>query len=216
MSDEGGAVVQEVPVFPLAGVVLLPEQRLPLHIFEPRYRAMVRDALEGDAFIAVACVDGDLQREPARIHPVATVGRIVAHQRLPDGRFNILVEGVLRARLDELPFAPPYRRARVTPLGDPAGDLVEVRAPQRAALLNVMSLVVRAARAKQARFDFDPPTELPTARLALRLVDRFVTAAPWRQRVLEAPTPAARVALATEALADVLAEGGSLTASGSA
>jgi hypothetical protein len=79
-----------------------------------------------------------------------------------------------------------------------------------------MSLVVRAARAKQARFDFDPPTELPTARLALRLVDRFVSAAPWRQRVLEAPTPAARVALATEALADVLAEGGSLTASGSA
>jgi len=216
MSDGGSEGGREVPVFPLAGVVLLPEQRLPLHIFEPRYRAMVRDALEGDAHIAVACVDGDLQREPARIHPVATVGRIVAHQRLPDGRFNILVEGVLRARLDELPFVPPYRRARVTPLGDPAADVAEVSAPARAALLAVMSLVVRAARAKQARFDFDPPTELPTARLALRLVDRFVTAAPWRQRVLEAATPAARVALATEALADVLAEGAPLTASGSA
>ena len=216
MSEGGSESGREVPVFPLAGVVLLPEQRLPLHIFEPRYRAMVRDALEGDAHIAVAFVDGDLQREPARIHPVATVGRIVAHQRLPDGRFNILVEGVLRARLDELPFLPPYRRARVTPLGDPASDVAEVPAPARAALLAVMSLVVRAARAKQARFDFDPPTELPTGRLALRLVDRFVTAAPWRQRVLEAPTPAARVALATEALADVLADGAPLTASGSA
>ena len=146
-------------MFPLAGVVLPPEQRLPLHIFEPRYRAMVRDALEGDAHIAVACVDGDLQREPARIHPVATVGRIVAHQRLPDGRFNILVEGVLRARLDELPFVPPCRRARHA--ARRPGRRRRGACPARAALLAVMSLVVRAARAKQARFDFDPPTELP-------------------------------------------------------
>jgi len=210
------ALGREVPVFPLAGVVLLPEQRLPLHIFEPRYRAMVQDALEGDAHIAIACVDGDLQREPVRFHPVATVGRIIAHQRLPDGRYNILVEGLLRARLDELPFVPPYRRARVTPLSDPTVETIEVSASARAALLAVMTLVVRSARAKQTRFDFDPPLELPTARLAFRLVDRFVTSAHWRQRVLEAPTPSRRVALATEALADVLTEGVPLMVSGSA
>jgi len=197
-------------------VVLLPEQRLPLHIFEPRYRAMVRDALAGDGHLAVACVDGEGPREPVRFHPVATVGRIVAHQRLPDGRFNILVEGVLRARLDELPFVPPYRRATVTPLGDPASDGLEVPAAARAALVHALSLVVAHVRRKQSRADFEAPAELPTGRLALRLVDRFVTAAPWRQRVLEAATPTARVAVATAALAELLAESPALAARGSA
>lgn len=216
MSGEPAARVplDAVPVFPLPGVVFLPEQRLPLHIFEPRYRAMVRDALEDHRHLAVACVEGDLARDPAPFARVATLGRIVAHQRLPDGRFNILVEGALRVSLEELPLEKPYRRARATPLGDPKAEFVEVRPAQRAALLSVMSQVMRAARARQARFDFDPPTELPTGRLALRLVDRFVTAPAWRLRVLEASTLSERVERATGALAEVLAEGGSLSTVG--
>jgi Lon protease-like protein len=208
--------LDDVPVFPLPGVVLLPEQRLPLHIFEPRYRAMVRDALEGHGYLAVALLTGPPDAPSPSFAAVATVGKIVAHQKLPDGRFNILVEGQVRVSLDELAASTPYRRARATLLGDPLTDAAEVRPALRAALLSVSSQVVRAARAKQPRFDFDAPTELPSARLALRLVDRFVTAAPWRQRVLEAETASGRVALATEALAEVLAEGGSLQVSGTA
>ncbi len=205
----------EVAVFPLAGVVLLPEQRLPLHIFEPRYRAMVRDTLEGHGYLVVACIV-DPTRDPPGFAEVSTLGRVVAHQRLPDGRFNILVEGLLRARLDELPFSPPYRRARITPLGDPSAEALEVAPALRAALLSVSSQVMSAARAKQPRFDFAPPLELPTGRLALRLVDRFVTDPSVRQRVLEADDVHARVARATEALAEVLVDGGDLPVAGSA
>ena len=122
----------------------------------------------------------------------------------------------MRVSLEELTVSTPYRRARATLLSDPRSDSIEVRPALRAALLSIASQVVRAARSKQPRFDFDTPTELPSARLALRLVDRFITAASWRQRVLEAETPSRRVALATEALAEVLAEGGAMLVSGTA
>jgi ATP-dependent Lon protease len=208
--------LDEVPVFPLSGVVLLPGQRMPLHIFEPRYRAMVRDVLEGAAHIAIACVAANEARDPPRFASVATAGRIVAHQRLPDGRFNILIEGVVRVRLVELPFVPPYRRAKATLLGDPTVDAAEVSPTMRAGLLSLMSQVISAARSRQTRFDFDAPTELPTGLLATRLVDRFVTAASWRQRFLEADDNNTRVQVATAALADVLAEGGVFVVSGNA
>lgn len=208
--------LDDVPVFPLPGVVLLPEQRLPLHIFEPRYRALVRDALEGHAHLVVALLTASPDAPAPEFARTATLGKIIAHQKLPDGRFNILVEGQVRVSLDELPVSTPYRRARATLLGDPLTDGAEVRPALRAALLSVATQVVRAARAKQPRFDFDAPTELPSARLALRLVDRFVTTAAWRQRVLEADGPSNRVSFATEALAEVLAEGGPLEVTGTA
>lgn len=218
MSGEGRAPIplDDVAVFPLPGVVLLPEQRLPLHIFEPRYRAMVRDTLEGHGHLVVALLTGPADGPSPAFARVATLGKIVAHQKLPDGRFNILVEGQLRVALEELDVATPYRRACAMLLGDPLADQVEVRPALRAALLSISSQVIRAARAKQPRFDFDAPTELPSARLALRLVDRFVTVASSRQRVLEAETPSARVSLATECLAEVLAETGTLTVTGTA
>lgn len=217
MTDDRPTIpLDDVPVFPLPGVVLLPEQRLPLHIFEPRYRAMVRDALEAHAHLVVANIDGDPTVEVPAFARIATLGRIVAHQRLPDGRFNILVEGAVRVALRELPVTTPYRRAEATLLSDPIADNAEVPPRDRAALLSVLSQVIHAARRRQTRFDYVAPTELPTARLAMRVVDRFVNLPAWRQRVLEAPTPAARVALATQSLAEVLSEAGTLPVSGSA
>ncbi len=205
--DPGAAreALESVPVFPLPGLVLLPEQRLPLHIFEPRYRAMVRDALAGRGFIAVACVVGDFDAELPRISSVATVGRISAHQALADGRFNILVEGQVRASLEELPFVGPYRRARATPLPEP--EPAEVRPAVRAALLSVATQVIRAAKARAPQWDFVAPMEMPSSRLALRLVDRFVEDGAARLSVLRAEGAEARVARATTALAAVLAEG---------
>jgi Lon protease-like protein len=107
MSDD--AIPEAMAVFPLPGLVFLPGQRLPLHIFEPRYRVMVRDALAGKGWLAVACALGPDGEEPAVFSPMATAGRIHAHQQLPDGRYNILVEGIARARLLEIPAATPYR-----------------------------------------------------------------------------------------------------------
>ena len=203
-----------VPVFPLPGVVLLPDQRLPLHIFEPRYRALVRDALGTHGWLVVCPVVGDPAADPSPFATVATAGRIVAHQQLPDGRFNILVEGMVRVRLAELAFVPPYRRAAATAIAEPADH--EVAPVERAAMLSTLASVIRVVRAMRPEFEFAVPTELPSSRLALRLVDRFVTDPAMRQRVLEAERGIDRVTLATEALADLWTAGETLRAIGSA
>ena len=203
-----------VPVFPLPGVVLLPDQRMPLHIFEPRDRAMVRDALGSHGWMVVCPVVGDPDADPPAIPAVATAGRIVAHQQLPDGRFNILVEGMVRVRLEELPFVPPYRRARPTALPEP--DDAAVAPVERAGMLSTLSSLLRVVRESRPQFEFAVPTELPSSRLALRLVDRFVIDPATRQRALEAERGIDRVTLATEALADLWTAGETLRAVGSA
>jgi hypothetical protein len=109
-------------VFPLPGVVVFPGTPAPFHIFEPRYRAMVADALAGDRLLAVATLrdpgEAPLARPP--LEPVAGAGVIEAHERLPDGRFNILLRGVARVNLlAELPAGgKPYREFRVEVLDD--------------------------------------------------------------------------------------------------
>ena len=86
-----------VPVFPLAGALLFPRSQLPLHIFEPRYRAMVRDAMSGDRLIAmVQPRDGE---EPPGLFEIGCIGRIGSCDELEDGRLNIVLEGLSRFRI---------------------------------------------------------------------------------------------------------------------
>lgn len=115
---------QALKVFPLPSAVLLPHAVLPLHIFEPRYRALVRDALAGDKVMALAQLEpgweGQYGERPP-LQPMMCAGLIIWHEELPDGRYNILLQGVCRARLlAELPPDKPYREVRVQPLPDPA------------------------------------------------------------------------------------------------
>ena len=98
---------QPVPLFPLPNFVLLPYATVPLHVFEPRYRVMTKDSLDDQGLIALASFDGDewlanYEGNPAlRSH--VCVGSIVKHDRLPNGRYNLLLQGVCRARIvDEL------------------------------------------------------------------------------------------------------------------
>ncbi len=207
-------MLEVVPVFPLPGVVLLPDQRMPLHIFEPRYRAMVRDSLSTHGWLVVAPIVGDPAAERPAFATIATAGRIVANQQLPDGRFNILVEGMVRVTLEELEFVPPYRRVRATAMLEP--DDAEVPSVERLAMMATLSAVMRVARETRPQFEYAVPTELPSSRLALRLVDRFVIDPEVRQRVLEAERGIDRVTLATEALADLWTAGETLRAAGSA
>jgi Lon protease-like protein len=86
-----------VPVFPLAGALLFPRAQLPLHIFEPRYRAMVRDALASDRLIAM--VQPKDEDEPPALFEVGCLGRIGTCEELEDGRFNIVLEGLSRFRI---------------------------------------------------------------------------------------------------------------------
>src|SRR5947208_17093988 len=86
-------------LFPLPNLVLFPQVVQPLHVFEQRYRQMTADALAGDRLIAMALLrpgwEADYDGRPA-IHPVACLGRVVADQRLDDGRYNLLLRGLAR------------------------------------------------------------------------------------------------------------------------
>jgi Lon protease-like protein len=95
--------VHVAPVFPLPGVFLFPLQILPLHIFEPRYRKMIEDSLDGPGRIVLATVPenhaGELDGAPP-VLPIAGLGEIARHQRLPDGRFLVWLAAHAR-------FPPP-------------------------------------------------------------------------------------------------------------
>ena len=98
-----------MPIFPLAGALLFPRGQLPLHIFEPRYRAMIRDALASDRLIAmIQPKDGE---EPPTLFEIGCIGRIGACDELDDGRFNIVLEGLSRFRIArEAEVETPYRQ----------------------------------------------------------------------------------------------------------
>jgi Lon protease-like protein len=122
MSEDLSGFTGQTSLFPLPNLVLFPHVLQPLHIFEPRYRQMTADALAGDHLLALTLLrsgwEADYAGCPA-VHVVACLGRIVADQRLADGRFHILVRGMSRVRIDhEIPQSKLYRRARVELLAD--------------------------------------------------------------------------------------------------
>jgi len=109
-----------IALFPLPGCVLLPHNATPLHIFEPRYRTMTRDALDSTGLIAMATTLADDAVDELgrpRIAECVCVGYIVRHDRLPDGRYNILLQGLARAKvLEEVEEDDAgYRRAVLQP-----------------------------------------------------------------------------------------------------
>jgi Lon protease-like protein len=133
--DSPGASTGTVRLFPLPNLVLFPHSLQPLHIFEPRYRELMTDALASDREIAMALLrpgwEPHYEQSPA-IHPVVCVGRIMQEERLPDGRWNLLLFGSRRGRVqEEIPSDRLYRLARVEWLAD-----VPVKEPTRAAELH--------------------------------------------------------------------------------
>lgn len=100
-----------IPVFPLTGALMLPRAELPLNIFEPRYLAMVRDAMAGDRLIGMVQPKDD--REPPELFGVGGVGRISQFSETGDGRFLIALVGLTRFRIaQELTVDTPYRQVR--------------------------------------------------------------------------------------------------------
>ena len=111
-----------VRLFPLPGLVFFPHVSQPLHIFEPRYRQMTADALAGDRRIALVLPrpgwEPDYAGRPA-IHAVATLGEIIADQKLEDGRYNLLLRGLRRVRIvEEIETGKLYRSAQVELVDD--------------------------------------------------------------------------------------------------
>ena len=121
-----------IPIFPLPNAVLFPNVFLPLHIFEPRYRAMVNDALGGDRIIGMVLLqpghEAEYEGRPP-IFPVGCAGVMTHAERLDDGRFNIVLRGMERFRVAGEDDCKPYRIAHVNPLPEsvPEADKPELR-----------------------------------------------------------------------------------------
>lgn len=185
-------------VFPLEGALLLPGGRLPLNIFEPRYLAMVQDALgEGRMF-------GMIQPDPAApevpsgpaLYRIGCLGRVCAFSETEDGRLLITLAGLVRfAVAEELPMRAGYRRVR----GDTApwiADLSETAAPpiDRDRLIAATRAFFRARRI-EANWDAVATTADAQLVTSLAMICPFPPAE--KQALLEAPTPSARAAMLT-------------------
>ena len=137
----------QMPIFPLPGAVLLPHSLVPLHIFEPRYRKMTRDCEEGLRALALANIPDEeaAGEKPPRVLPVIGVGVLARVDRLPDGRFYVVLRGAGRARIvEELRSDEPYRLVRAELL-QPAPPL-SPRIAQMADSLKRLVLALSAAR----------------------------------------------------------------------
>lgn len=117
--------LEALPLFPLPGTVFFPNTLLPLYVFEARYRQMTEHALEGDGLLAVVLRRDEEERDQLLdLFTVAGLGRIVHHERLPDGRFHILLQGLARVELSEELSSPEllYRRAKARVVAEPPVD----------------------------------------------------------------------------------------------
>ena len=133
--------LRETALFPLPNVYLVPGAFLPLHVFEPRYRQMVEDSLDGPGRIVMGTVLAGYETELAGappVHHVAGLGEIVKHERLSDGRFLIVLFGLARVRIREVPSERLYRKVLPEPLAEIApadGVLESLRADLERAIL---------------------------------------------------------------------------------
>ena len=125
-ADGAPADFPMVPLFPLPNVVLFPRAVLPLHIFEERYKSMTSHALEGERQVAMALLKPGWEKHyygRAAIEPVVCVGTILSHEKLPDGKYNFLLQGTRRARIvREMCCSEPYRLARLEPVAEVPAD----------------------------------------------------------------------------------------------
>ena len=121
-----------LPIFPLPDQAFFPRTFLPLHIFEARYRAMVNDCMGRDRRLAIVSLkpgyESSSEGRPP-VNQVVGIGKIVRCERLPTGRFNIVLRGECRARIErELPADTLYRLVRAMPLADVGADRPAVSA----------------------------------------------------------------------------------------
>ncbi len=119
------ALPEELPIFPLSGAVLLPRSRLPLNVFEARYRTMVEDALGHGRLIGMIQPSVENEAKDPALYSVGCAGRITSFTEIDDRHFVIVLSGFCRFRvIEEYPFDHPYRRIRPewTPFLSDLGD----------------------------------------------------------------------------------------------
>ena len=190
-----------IPIFPLPQVVLFPEAILPLHVFEPRYRAMVQHCMATHGAMVIAqVIPGEDEHGRPRISPVAGGGIVIEHQPLADGRANIVLRGRARLRLEELDpeDSRPFRMARATVLEDMS---VSVRQNDRTALVAAATMFASEVKKHDPSFTFRLPALLDASRVADLCAFQLVVDAGVRQAVLDELDPRVRVEMVLGQLA---------------
>jgi uncharacterized protein len=200
--------LHRLPLFPLPGAVLLPYALIPLHVFEPRYRKLIRDCQDGAGVLALANVPPEalLQgKEPPRVLPVIGAGILARVDPLPDGRSNIVVRGVLRARiLEELESGEPYRVVRAQRLPDTVPD-ASLRSAQELRQLVLAVCARRPGAAAAALVQMARSDALP-GELADAIGAVVIESPQERQLLLETCAPEDRLRRVAQHLAERLAE----------
>ena len=147
----GGAAVlpSTIPIFPLEDVVLFPDSSRPLHIFEPRYRDMVADALAGDGIIGMVLLqpgyEADYEGRPP-VYEIGCAGLITDAEKLPDGRYLIVLDGLVKFRVIEEHHGRSYRFAEVESMPELIDDdLRLVLSSRRAQLAEMLTTVSRGS-----------------------------------------------------------------------
>jgi uncharacterized protein len=184
-----GDLADVIPVFPLPGALLLPRGQMPLNIFEPRYLAMIDDALRGHRLIGMIQPD-DANPGPENkpnLYKVGCVGRITQLAETGDGRYLLQLTGIARFRIDEeLSVSTPYRQCRVTytPFTDDFTARKGEDEVDRASVLRALSDFLTANNLKA---DWEGIENAPNEALvnALAMMSPYGTAE--KQALLEAP-----------------------------
>src|SRR5271157_1550457 len=168
----------KVRLFPLPNLVLFPHVMQPLHIFEPRYRCLLEDALASDQLVAMALLapgwESDYEGRPT-LCPMACLGRVTTYHRLEDGAYNLLLLGLQRVRLArEIEPRLPYREAEVTLCEDcypvcpnPAGRALQRRL--RDAFVRVLPLLPEAQEQMDQLLASDIPLGVLTDMISFML-----------------------------------------------
>ncbi|MCA9493955.1 MAG: LON peptidase substrate-binding domain-containing protein [Myxococcales bacterium] len=193
-------VARVLPLFPLARTVLMPGSLLPLHVFEPRYRALVQHCLEGDRVMGIATLDA--RRPPdantPALHREIGLGEIVSHQPFPDGRCNIVLQHVGTGIFGREMASPhPFRLAECGLMDEPSAGTAD-------ALRDLRFLVLQlSTRIPEASPEGRRLVELPGMELPDSLARRLLTDPEDQRRYLGA-TPVERVAMVSDQLAAFL------------
>lgn len=198
----------DVPIFPLPKTVLMPRTMISLHIFEPRYRQMMEHCIEGSRLLVVAMfdenADPDAHGRPA-IHRIAGIGALRRSAKLPDGRYNIVVEGLARVDVDE--EHPPTRVFRRTSPRVVEDYVPDDNTGMARAIASVRSLCTRAlsASSDEEAEMIDGLSRVAEPSALADLVTAAVIKDPQdRQRVLAEPDVLARLEIVSGALGTLL------------
>ncbi len=184
---------QSLPIFPLAGVMLLPQGRLPLNIFEPRYLAMTEDALaQGRLLGMVQPSAPSINNQPPPIYSVGCVGRIVTFSETDDGRFLLTLVGVCRFRVqEEIATTRGYRR--IVPLWEEfAHDLIDEGGEPQLNRPRLLLALRHYFKANSINASWDSIENAPDEQLITSLCMVCPFGANEKQALIEAPTLAAR------------------------